>query len=218
MIVTTILPIFFLYFILLSGYCAELLNCRLQKEMDSMIYFRHFLIFLSIYIFTFVLNWYTFDSLQIQHIGKNNEEKYISKYVTKNFNFSLLGEWFIKSVLIYCIFLITTKTELIYIYIFFVFILLSLIIQIILKSITTIKYKHVNDLLFITEKNYDDINKENVILLHNINSGGFIGVISLVFYGFINYYNKQRKDHKKNWDFLKFLFGTSIKGKECQNN
>tara|TARA_B100000886_G_scaffold321106_1_gene263073 strand:- start:630 stop:1286 length:657 start_codon:yes stop_codon:yes gene_type:complete len=217
MIITTILPIFFLYFILLSGYCAELLNCRLQKEMDSMIYFRHFLIFLSIYIFTFVLNWYTFDSLQIKHIGESNEEKYISKYVTKNFNFSLLGEWFIKSVLIYCIFLITTKTELIYIYIFFVFILLSLIIQIILKSITTIKYKHANDLLFITEKNYNDINKEKVILLHNINSGGFITVMSLVFYGFINYYNRQRKDHKKNWDFFKFLFGTSIKGKECQN-
>ena len=50
MIVTTILPIFFLYFILLSGYCAELLNCRLQKEMDSMIYFRHFLIYLLHYI------------------------------------------------------------------------------------------------------------------------------------------------------------------------
>ena len=68
---------------------TELLNCRLQKEMDSMIYFRHFLIFLSIYIFTFVLNWYTFDSLQINHIGESNEEK-LSKYVTKNFNFNLL--------------------------------------------------------------------------------------------------------------------------------
>ena len=37
----------------------------------------------------------------------------------------------------------------------------------------------------------------------------FIGVMGLVFYGFINYYNKQRKDHKKNWDFLKFLVKTN---------
>ena len=93
MIVTTILPIFFLYFVLLSGYCSELLNCKLQKIMDGLILFRHFLIFVAIYIFTFVLNWYTFDSLQISHIKPKNdikEEKEQSVTITKEFNLNKL--------------------------------------------------------------------------------------------------------------------------------
>ena len=209
MIITAVLPLFFLYFVLVGGYSSDILNCQLQRNLKNSIMFKHLLLFLSIYIFTFVLNWYTFDSLQIQHIGENNEEKKLSKYITKNFNFSLLGEWFIKSVLIYCIFLITTKTELIYIYIFFAFVVLSLIIQIILKSITTIKYKEAHDLLFITKKDYDDINKDTVVLLHNANTSGFIGVISLVCYGVMNYYNKQRRDHRKDWNTLTFIFGSN---------
>ena len=109
MIVSTILPIFFLYFVLLSGYCAEILNCGLQKFMDHHIMVRHILIFISIYLFTFVLNWYTFDSLKIQSLGEQEEETKKTKKITKQINIDMLSDWMKKSIFIYIIFLISTK-------------------------------------------------------------------------------------------------------------
>ena len=106
--------IFFLYFVLVSGYCAELLNCGLQRYMDRNIFFRHLLLFLSIYIFTFVLNWYTFASLQIQPLSSDKKEKEKEKEkpeTTIDFmtNANNLIKWLGYSVFIYVIFLISTK-------------------------------------------------------------------------------------------------------------
>lgn len=212
MIITAVLPLFFLYFVLVGGYSSDILNCQLQRNLKNSIMFKHLLLFLSIYIFTFVLNWYTFDSLQITPLtSKNSENKKEDEtdVVTKELNFKLLSEWFLKSVMIYVLFLLTTKTEIQYIYLFLTFIVISLIIQLILKSITTEKYHSLNDNLFITKKDYDDINKDTVVLLHNANTSGFIGVISLVCYGVMNYYNKQRRDHRKDWNTLTFIFGSN---------
>lgn len=91
MIGNIVLPIFFLYFVLISGYCSSLLNCGLQRFMKNSIYFKHFLILLSIYIFTFILNWYTFDSLQIeqQENFKNKINKFNKDSLIK------LGKWFL---------------------------------------------------------------------------------------------------------------------------
>ena len=66
MIITAVLPLFFLYFVLVGGYSSDILNCQLQRNLKNSVMFKHILLFLSIYIFTFVLNWYTFDSLQIK--------------------------------------------------------------------------------------------------------------------------------------------------------
>ena len=79
MLNNSLLAIFFLYFILLSGYCRELLNCGLQRYMDNHIIFRHVLIFLSIFVFTFVLDWYTLDSINIKSIGQTDKEAYKQK-------------------------------------------------------------------------------------------------------------------------------------------
>jgi hypothetical protein len=209
MIITAVLPLFFLYFVLVGGYSSDILNCQLQRNLKNSVMFKHILLFLSIYIFTFVLNWYTFDSLQITPLSsnKNEPENEPENEVTKEINFKLLSEWFLKSTMIYVLFLLTTKTEIQYIYLFLTFIVVSLIIQLILKSITTKKYHSVNDNLFITKKDYDDINNDTVVLLHNFNTSGFIGVISLVCYGVMNYYNKQRRDHRRNWNALTFIFG-----------
>ena len=75
MIGNIVLPIFFLYFVLISGYCSAILNCGLQRFMRDSIYFKHFLILLSIYIFTFILNWYTFDSLSISQLENFEDSK-----------------------------------------------------------------------------------------------------------------------------------------------
>ena len=58
-----LLALFFLYFVLISGGCGDVLNCRLQKFIRETMWFKHFVIYISIVIFTFVLNWYTYNSL-----------------------------------------------------------------------------------------------------------------------------------------------------------
>ena len=75
MLSNVVLPVFFLYFVLISGYCSSLLNCGLQRFMRDSVYFKHVLIILSIYIFTFILNWYTFDSLAIGQENFESESK-----------------------------------------------------------------------------------------------------------------------------------------------
>ena len=117
MIVSTLLPIFFLYFVLLSGYCSEVLNCGLQRYMHNGMFFKHLMIFLSIYIFTFVLNWYTFDSLQISPVSdlameeQSQSDETKEEIITKEVNFGMLFNWFVQSLIIYIIFLVTTKSE-----------------------------------------------------------------------------------------------------------
>ena len=220
MIIATILPIFFLYFVLVSGYCAELLNCGLQKYMDRNIFFRHLLLFLSIYIFTFVLNWYTFASLQIQPLSSDKKDKEEPTETTIDFmtNANNLIKWLGYSIFIYVIFLISTKSELKYIFIFFGYIVLALIAQIIMKSFSTEEYHESNSKLFISKEDYSDKNSDLIIMLHNITTGGFIGTMTLLFYGFYKYYLRQRKDHRRNWSMIKFLFGVSSPGgKECEN-
>ncbi len=217
MIVTTILPIFFLYFVLVSGYCAEILNCGLQKYMDHHIMIRHMLIFISIYIFTFVLNWYTFDSLYIQSLGEPEEEVVEKKTITKKINLAKLAKWFYYSVFIYIIFLISTKSEVQYILYFFYYIALGLIAQIGLKSFSTKQYKQIYNKLFITSEDYNEENSEYIIPIHNITSAGFIGIIGILCFGFYKYYLRQWKDHKKHWSWFKFLFGAAHRGKECAN-
>ena len=62
------LGIFFLYFVLMSGECAELMNCGLQRFINNNIWVKHIMIFLAIYIFTFILNWYTTESLDSRKV------------------------------------------------------------------------------------------------------------------------------------------------------
>lgn len=205
MIGNIVLPIFFLYFVLISGYCSTLLNCGLQRFMKNSIYFKHFLILLSIYIFTFILNWYTFDSLQIKQ-----QENFINK--NKGFNkdsLIKLGKWFLYSVAIYMLFIVSTKSEVPYILIFFTVTIVSILIQIIIKSISSESYNNNANKLFITSKDYNGINRNTVIIAHNFVSAIFITSILLLFFGFYKYFRRQYRDHAHHWDTRKFLFGTS---------
>ena len=55
----SILGIFFLYLVMFGSYINVLLNCGLQRLLINNIYLRHIIVYFSIFIFTFVLNWYT---------------------------------------------------------------------------------------------------------------------------------------------------------------
>jgi hypothetical protein len=219
MLSNVVLPIFFLYFVLISGYCSSLLNCGLQRFMKNSIYFKHILIILSIYIFTFILNWYTFDSLAIgqqEGFENENENENENKGEPAEFNMDSLkklAKWFLYTLAIYAIFLISTKSEVTYIIIFFGYTVLSILLQIFLKSISSSSYNVLTNKLFITNKDYKGANRNLVVYIHNTITTGFIISLLLLLFGFVHYFNRQYKDHYKTWDTKLFLFGTS----HCKN-
>ncbi len=213
MLSNVVLPIFFLYFALISGYCSSLLNCGLQRFMKNSVYFKHILIILSIYIFTFILNWYTFDSLAI---GQQEGYENLNKNEHKIFNMSSLKQlvqWFLYTLAIYVIFLISTKSEVTYIIIFFGYTIISILLQILLKSVSSSSYNVLTNKLFITSNDYKGVNQKLVVYMHNAITFGFIISLLLLLYGFVKYFKRQYADHFEHWDTKMFIFGTS----ECKN-
>ena len=73
------LGLFFLYFVLMSGSCSEVMNCGLQRYIQNNNWIKHFMIFFSIYVFTFILNWYTYDALFVGYKGAVRTDKIIGK-------------------------------------------------------------------------------------------------------------------------------------------
>ena len=141
------------------------------------------MVFLSIYIFTFILNWYTFDSLQINPVTdkvvkENDEDK--EEIITKEINLQLLIKWFFQSFIIYAIFLITTKSEVTEFLIFFTLIILCIASKFILKSISNETYSNINQKLFISNKDYNGININTVLPLHNLTTTGYLLAICVI--------------------------------------
>ena len=67
-----ILSIFFLYVVIISEQLFSIISCKLQKLIIDNIYFKHLFIFLNIFLFTFVLGWYTENSI---YAVKNNNQQ-----------------------------------------------------------------------------------------------------------------------------------------------
>ena len=144
MLSNVVLPVFFLYFVLISGYCSSLLNCGLQRFMRDSVYFKHILIILSIYIFTFILNWYTFDSLAIGQENFESESR-TEEDILSSQSLRQLGVWFVYTIIIYLIFIISTKSEVTFIIIFFTYTVISIILQIIIKSVSSSSYNKLSN-------------------------------------------------------------------------
>ena len=68
--------LFFLYFVLMCGASYSLLNCSLQRFLKESIFIKHFIILSSIFLFTFVLCWYSFSPLhnRIENYENIDEE------------------------------------------------------------------------------------------------------------------------------------------------
>ena len=126
------------------------MNCDLQRYINDNIWTKHVMIFLSIYIFTFILNWYTFDSLVVENFDniysdinmnadannnanansndneKENENINVNKSgKTRWEKLSYLTKSFYYSVIIYFVFILSTKNEGKYL---FTFIILSILV------------------------------------------------------------------------------------------
>jgi hypothetical protein len=214
-IIQILLSLFFTYFVLMMTDVQLLLNCSLQKVLKENILIKHFIIFFSIFIFTFVLGWYRFDALKVEHFS---EKKNQINFVNKN----ILWQYFKSTLLIYIIFIISTNNEGIYIIIFLVSCLCLTLLQVYIKSVNKDIHKLIYKNYYINKNlknkliktldgsNINDINDFNkIVLYHNITYIWFIILLLFLFLGMFRYYLKRKKEYKKNWSWIKFLFGNN---------
>ena len=209
-----LLGIFFLYLVILSGSSGKLLNCKVQKIVNN-IYIQHVLLVVSIFLFTFILNWYTPSSLLLTNSG----ERTTTPMDLKSEKYDYLHSSFKNSLVIYFIFLLSTKLTPITQCIFFV-LLLTLFITFLFYKIE-LEDKSINEtsvnMFFISNEYLNQItmngNNTQLYFLHNGMSLGYITMIINGVYGVSEYYKKQRKEHSKDWSIFKFIFGVD----KCDN-
>ena len=197
-----ILALFFLYLVLISGVNTSLLNCDIQKLLHDSLFIRHFIVFLSIFIFTFILNWYTPQSLVIKENMNNEKNELDIKYKNK---YKYVKDSFLYSIIIYIIFVFSSKQEHDSMYRFLV--LLLLIISLF------IFYRIEKDHLQIDEIKTFFISKNEINKLHNTLSILYFALLINLVYGVSIYMEKQIKDKKSNFNIITFFFGTH----RCKN-
>ena len=214
----SILGVFFLYLVMFGSYINVLLNCGLQRFLINDLYLRHIVVFFSIFIFTFVLNWYTPKSIVVTENFANFSE-FFNKY---SYILSSLGY----TGLIYIFFILSTKQEMFFMFSFLIILMsvigLYIIYRIELSGIG-VDYLDIKDKLImnktllgrkLNKKKIDDnsISEQSLKLtstLHNMVSFGYILLILNVMAGFVLYFKRQWKDHAHHWNWLIFFLGSS---------
>ena len=201
------LGIFFLYFVLMSGQCSELMNCGLQRYINHHNWIKHVMIFLSIYIFTFILNWYTFDSLIVENFDIMDA---LDKrpYLEKSLYYSLL---------IYFVFILSTKNEGKFLATFLLGSIALVFGTIFTKAMNAPVHKEVSKHFVVTEEKIKQIKElldnpkdvEKIALIQNSMNGTFVVLCVLLLVGCYQYFLRQYKDHAHHWSWYAFWMGTN---------
>ena len=157
-----------LYLWLMFNYLSSLLNCDLQKILHENVYVKHILGLIAFYFLFTVLD--------------------------PNNNMSV-GITFAKTIVIYALFMMITKSKW---YFSLTAISLLLIDQILKNQIEYLKKKE-------PSVNVSRLEKGRTVLE--------ILMIIVIFIGYIHYLVIQRMDYKKEFSWLKFVFGTV----KCKN-
>ena len=229
------LGLFFLYLVLIGSDLHKLLSCSVQRFLKGNIFIKHVIVLFSIYIFTFILNWYTIGSLVVKEKFslKNNikenfsseEDENLNKNKNKNIinpinytDYSYIINSFKYSVYIYILFVLTTKTDAFILSIILFLLISSFMTQVLLKS----NDEDFNNLIenhgYIGNKEIENIKQKCImnninyidfsIRLHNVLIIIYIIMFILLLLGVYLYYKQQRKEKSKNWNWIKFIFGT----------
>jgi len=216
--------LFFTYLVIFSGDIQLVLNCGVQKIMKENIYIRHILIFLSIYLFVFILKWYNLDVITVkdnfsndlieEESNKVNTNKFIKNI--KN-NTKYLMDSVITTVVAYLIFVISTKVEINVFINILIILLLVISIQVISKAYDEKLHSIIMNYNLIDSDAQKEIKKKceeknikydkNLILIHNISYILYLLIIILMVYGFYKYYKIQKNTYGKKWNWNKFIFG-----------
>lgn len=160
------MPLFALYLLIFCNYAKETLGCRLSNVLDNNMYAKHFMTFLLLFFLVILI-----------------DPKNADKDMLTNFGFT---------VLIYVIFIITTRVS----FPIMLLIIILLLVSYILSSIAKKKKE---------ENNEEEYKKYK--LVQNIL---FIIIIVLGSLGFIIYLIEKYREYKSNFSILKFIFGNPV--------
>ena len=225
------LGLFFLYLVLIGSDLHKLLSCSVQRFLKGNIFIKHIIVIFSIYIFTFILNWYTIGSLVVkekfssnnikENFSSEEEEEDLNKninIINNNYTYSYIIDSFKYSVYIYVLFILTTKTDAFILSIILFLLISSFMVQVLLKSNDEDFNNLIEDYGYIRDKEMEDIKQKCIlnninyidfsIRLHNVLIMIYIIMFILLLFGVYLYYKQQRRDKSKNWNWIKFIFGT----------
>ena len=209
----SMLGVFFMYLVMFGSDINKLLNCGLRKHLQNNVFLIHIIVFVSIFVFTFVLNWYTPSSLVLTETFQTPDlspNKY--SYITNSI-------WY--SVLIYVIFLCSTRQEHAFMFSFIILMIITIGIFIIFKIESDtmeiddklFKNLHYTNRATLTEKignDKSDIygnNLDNLVNVHNVLVTFYYIILANLLVGVGLYYRRQSIEHRHNWSLLKFIFG-----------
>jgi hypothetical protein len=238
------LTLFFLYVVIVSDKFFDIISCRLQRLIIHSASVRHFFIFMNIFLFTFILGWYTefsiFDakeSFNKEEFSGNDERTLKLDSISINVESGILVKYFSYSILIYLLFILTTKCELEYLIVFLVLILASFIIFI-LKTYgkkkseiktrlsffefisSETKDKQINEYLKLnSDKSFSDKQKEvsriyTRYVLTNLENILFILSLIILVIGVLVYLIRKKTEYGKDFNYQTFILG-SLK---CKKN
>lgn len=197
----------------------SLLTCSLQRYLTNSVFINQFVIFLSIYFFTFILDWYNYDAISVEDFSNQSNKKNNMKNGRKT-RFNALIKYLINSIIVYVIFIISTKNEGIFIVIYLCLLLILTLLQTYVKTIDPVLYKKIYKHHYITQvqkeklkRIYNDKDLDSIIRIHNITFVLFVISNLVLIIGIMFYYNKKKQELGNKFNFTKFLFGTN----KCRN-
>jgi hypothetical protein len=170
--------IFLIYVLITSGYISEILSCQMREFIMKSDTIKHFMA--TILIFAFIMFEGGWD------FNKSREDKIANNWASGNTIHSL-----IIAVLIYFVFLISSKSKLGPNILFFS------ILFIIYMTNTYREY-------IVQRDEVTESTNNNIIIFEQFLT--FIAIIVLI-YGFIDYYNYQRAEHPTDFSYKKFILG-----------
>lgn len=208
------LSLFFIYLLLISADISDLLNCDTQKFIKNNPIVKHVIIFATIYILTFILNWYTPDKIVVE---KDETKEPFQVFPEK---YSYLTQSFTYSIIIYIVFLVSSKMAPLYFIVFICFIIAIFIMFLMFKVNTNelgIENIELNTLFMYTSGVMDNIKdtdesidlKENeisnILYLYNSLVVSYLVLPIIMVVGVYQNY-KKRRAHKKDLTLLNFFF------------
>ena len=215
------LSLFFIYLLLISADISSLLNCDTQKFIKNNSWVKHAIIFFTIYILTFILNWYTPDKIIVE------EEKTKEPFQVFPEKYNYLIQSLLYSISIYIVFLCSSKMEPFY-FLIFVFLLIIVFVLFLLFKVnmnelgiedievnTLFMYKSgVIDNIKDTDESIDLKENEidNILYLYNLLIVSYLVIPIVMIIGVYNNYKKQISK-SKNLSLINFFF----KNNECKN-
>jgi hypothetical protein len=170
--------VFLIYVLVTSGYVTEILSCQVRTYIQNNWYVRHILAVILLFAFIMFEGGWDFD--------KDRENKESNNWASGN-TLHTLGI----AVILYFIFLISSKSKLIPNIMFFILLLNIYMIN------TYREYVFVR-------KEIDDSTNNNILLFEQVLT--CFAIIVLVF-GFIQYYLYQVKEHPTDFDWFYFMIG-----------